>query len=206
MLAKSVVFAVQDAANGLPPDIELAFRVLAVVGTVLGAIGAIIALLLKRYWDVRDKGKELEWNHREAESQAIQARQLAKEASRDRLRDILYESLQWFEKGSQKRSIGISIVDASWSLFPEFQSIWLAVLANQAVYLLAVSKQNDDAHEIANLRRIMRVLVREKAHLDPMALQTVSETLDKKTQKKITSGLSIEDADLAAWQEALSVA
>jgi hypothetical protein len=197
--------AAQGAASAISPEVELAFKLLAVVGVVLGAVGATIAFFLKRYWDKRDKRQQQEWERKKAEWQAAQDRLLATEGSRDRLRDILYESLRWFEGESQKRSIGISVVDASWDVFPEFRPIWLAVLANQAVYLLIVSEQKDKAHEIMNLARIMRMLVEQKANLDLVALEAVLEALKKRIEKTATSGLWVKDQDLMDWQNALRV-
>jgi hypothetical protein len=196
------------------------------IGAVLGALAAAVAFFLKRHWDNRDKAlrvaherdlaalraaherdlaaQQQEWRRKVAEWQAARDRELATEASRDRLRDILYESLRWFEKGTQRRSIGISVVEASWDLFPEFRTVWLAVLTNQAVFLLAVPKQKQKAHEIANLMRIMQLLVRHKAGLESVALQALRDTLADKIAGKITMGLSIDPKYLKEWHGALS--
>jgi hypothetical protein len=87
-------------------------------------------------------------------------------------------------------------VEASWDLFPEFRAVWLGVLANQAVYLLAVSEQKEKAHEIANLMRIMQLLVRHKVALESGALQALLDTLADKLAGKITTGLSIDANNL----------
>lgn len=197
--------AAQAAGSPTSSEVEVAFRLLAVVGGVLAALGASIALFLKRYWDTRDKRQQQEWDGKRAEWQAAQDQRLAREASRDRLRDILYESLRWFEGESQKRSIGISVVDASWELFPEFQPIWLAVLSNQAVYLLIVSEQKDKAHELMNLGRIMRMLIEQRTNLDIVALESVRDALKRRTEKTVTSGLWVKEEDLKDWQKALSL-
>src|SRR5262245_836670 len=92
------------------------------VGVIIAAVGGVIGFFLIRYWDVRDK-------------QAA-----TKEQNRANMRDVLYESLKWFEGGTQRRSVGIAVVNASWTEFKEFQPMWLEVFANQAIYLLSPSK------------------------------------------------------------------
>ncbi|HYN81705.1 MAG TPA: hypothetical protein VES88_09410, partial [Gemmatimonadaceae bacterium] len=113
----------QVPAQGMPSrDVwEVAFSALAVVGGVLAALGAIIAFFLKRYWDKRDREADLR-----------ERAQAAKDADRARHRDILYESLKWFEGGTQKRSIGIAVVNTSWHTFDDFRPLWTEVFANQA--------------------------------------------------------------------------
>jgi hypothetical protein len=78
--------------------------------------------------------RQHEWTIRQAEWQAARDRELAQEASRDRLRSILYESLRSFEKDTQSRSVGISLVEAELGAFAEFRAVWLAVLANQLLF------------------------------------------------------------------------
>jgi hypothetical protein len=221
----------------LSPEVEFAFKLLAIIGAVLGALATAVAFFLKRHWDNRDResravherdlaalratherdlatlrsaherelaAQQEKWTRERAESQAARDRELAKEASRDRLRDILYESLRWFEKGTQRRSIGISIVEASWDLFPEFRTVWLAVFANQAVYLLAVSKQKEKAHEVANLVRIMQLVVRHKSSVDPVAFQALRDALRDRIEGRITKGLSMDGNVLKEWRDALT--
>jgi len=209
--------AAERAAAGttLSPEVEFAFRLVAILAAVLGSLATTTAFFLKRHWDKKDKelragherelaARQHEWTTKQAEWQAARNRELAQEASRDRLRDILYESLRWFEKGTQRRSIGISVVEASWELFPEFRAVWLAVLANQAVYLLAVSKQKEKVHEVANLVRIMQLVVRHKSSVDSVALQVLRDALRDKVAGRITEGLSMDGKILNEWHDALT--
>src|SRR5262245_22042952 len=150
MLRVLIAKVTEDAAKGagLSPEVELALRLVAFIGAVLGALATAVAFFLKRHWDKKDTKlkaahehrlalRHQEWATKQSEWKAARERELTRKASRDRLRDILYASLRWFEEGTQRRSIGISVVEASWDLFPEFRTVWLGVLTNQAVYLLA---------------------------------------------------------------------
>jgi hypothetical protein len=84
-------------------------------------------------------------------------------------REIFLDSLGWFEGGTQKRNIGIAIVESEWDKKDnkDFRSRWTSVLTNQAVYLLTrkptKGKEKEPVfHEEQNLIRIMDILM-EKA-------------------------------------------
>lgn len=75
----------------------------------------------------------------------------------------LLDSLKWFEKGTQPRSIGLSIVEANWESTPELRSTWTSVLVNQGIYLLAEKSKDEVAqHELENRRRIVKLLKKAK--------------------------------------------
>lgn len=109
---------------------------------LLGILGGLGGVLLQQYW------------HR------VDERRKAELADRERLQAHVFDSLKWFEGKTQKRSIGIAVIEGNWDKFPDVQRTWLAVLTNQAVYLLVESGQQDAAHERANLQRIMDLLIR----------------------------------------------
>jgi hypothetical protein len=155
---------------------DLTFKALTAVGATLAAVGAAIGFFLKLYWDNRARKAE------------------ARDRERLKQREILYESLRWFEGRTQKRSIGIAVVNASWSLFPEFQSLWIEVFANQAVYLLTGSKQGEKEHEHENLRRILDVLDREYFRISPETKNILNKIINKKLELEITTGLTLTTA------------
>lgn len=180
----SQAFAQQSAQLTEHQVYDIALRVLSVVGGVLAALGATAAFLITRYWNNKDR----------------------EYAERSKLRDILYESLKWFEGGTQKRSIGIAVVNTSWASFEDFQPLWLEVFANQAIYLLAGSNQGTDAHEHDNLRRIMEVLVRERQRIGPETASLLLNTLADKDSGGISSGLAPTPelkARLKGWRDGL---
>ncbi|MFZ4699495.1 MAG: hypothetical protein ACOYMG_05555, partial [Candidatus Methylumidiphilus sp.] len=158
---------VQIASLLNPNEIyEIAFKVTAAVGVILSAFGASIAFFLKKYWDGRDR--QADKKEREI---------AAKESEHLKQRDILYESLKWFEGGTQKRSIGIAVVNTSWNGYKEFRPLWIEVFLNQAIYLLTTSEEKTKFHEHDNLRRIMDLLVREKTSITEQSKILLTNTL-----------------------------
>jgi len=171
----------------LPPEPlvwSIIFKAFAICGGILSALGATIGFLLKHYWDSR----EAEFARREAD--------------RLRLRDILYESLKWFEGKSQKRSIGIAVVATSWPHYPEFQPLWMEVYANQAIYLLTASEQGEKLHEQDNLRRILDALATNRALITPASRRILCDTIAAKLRGDISGGLTLSDGlarSLTEW-------
>jgi len=101
-----------------------------------------------------------------------------------RIESFLVDSLKYFQHGIQERSIGIGLVEAYWSGFPRLQSVWVSVLANQAVYILSkiVKDEHIPPHEADNLQRIhdrlaMSSLTRHQAVSLTDAIKDV--TMDK---------------------------
>ena len=74
--------------------------------------------------------------------------------------DSVLQALQYFGGRTQVRSVGVSVIDGLWDETPEFRSIFVPLLINQAIYLLEESKQESAKHELFNLRRIMDLLIR----------------------------------------------
>ncbi len=122
---------------------------------LVGTVGGLVGMLVQRLLQLRDE----------------QRKNL--QAERERLQFHLFDSLKWFEGRTQKRSIGIAVIEANWKTVEAMRPTWLAVLTNQAVYLLTKtekteemeeskksekSDESDAAHEIANLERIMNLL------------------------------------------------
>jgi hypothetical protein len=169
-----------------------AFAALGVMGALLTALGATISFFLTRYWDSRDQALE-------RETRAIEAR----DALRAKHRDVLFESLKWFEGQTQRRSIGIAVVQTSWPQFPEFQHLWAEVLGNQAIYLLSASDQGTKLHEHENLRRILAVLAENRSLLLTATETSLVETIEDKLSGALDSGLTLTPqlrSNLAAYQ------
>jgi hypothetical protein len=212
----------------LPVEVHLAIWLLGAGWAALVAISGVVGFFLTRYWNKRDSKqrdetqkelarqkqewesleadraalREQEWHSREAERAAQEAERAAIASQRASLREALIESLKWFEGDTQKRSIGISIVAASWDEFPELQPTWLGILANQAVYLLIVSSQGEKLHEVTNLRRILRILSREGSRLDEVARQSLRTALDERTSpvsEKRKGGVDVGAVELMDW-------
>lgn len=160
--------------------VDAALKLLAFGGAIIAAIAATVAFFLKRYWDTRDR--------RAGERERAFA---AKEAERVRLKDILYESLKWFEGGTQKRSIGIAVVKTSWDAYSEFRPLWTEVFVNQALYLLAASDSGSKTHEQENLGQILALLTRERTLIPTESKQLLCQTIEEKQSHAIKTGLQL---------------
>lgn len=144
---------------------------------LLGVVGGILGVMIQRHW------------HRQDEERA------AERAERDRLQAHVLNSLKWFEGKTQKRSIGIAVIEGNWEQFADLQPTWIAVLTNQAVYLLAQSGQADAAHERANLARIMTLLRRRGASVSPEQGVSLVEAIDENRQGAGLRGIASKTLD-----------
>jgi sulfur relay (sulfurtransferase) DsrC/TusE family protein len=139
----------------------------------------------------------------------------------EKMKEHLFSALKWFEGGeggTQKRSIGIAIVEAHWNTYKDLRPIWRTILVNQAIHLLVRSKERDSETERNNIDRIMKLLWDEIANkkldgdLSLNLLKAVrdSSTFDDKGNKteKSQKGVFIERDKkrfwVTAWAHSLS--
>ena len=183
----------QNAATRMPETINV--RVLrddksrwiepsTLVG-VLGVLGGIAGVLIQRFWHRRDE--ELS----------------AQRADRSRLESYVLDSLRWFEGKTQKRSIGIAVIEGNWDRFADLHETWLAVLTNQAVYLLASSEQEDAAHERSNLNRIIALISRGGATISIDQRTSLAEAIEENRRGHGLRGISAEK--LNEWSRTFTV-
>jgi len=121
------------------------------------------------------------------------ARQTATGAAEVRLEDYLLDSLEWFECGTQKRNIGLAVIEANRSRKP-LHATWRSLLVSQAAYLVAVSTE-DTEHERQNLRRIRELLA--FIGIDTFEKEVLRQALMTRATKK--EGLWIDPDELEAW-------
>jgi hypothetical protein len=150
---------------------------------LLGILGGLGGVLLQRYWHRLDERKK------------------AEQDERARLQAHVFDSLRWFEGKTQKRSIGIAIIEGNWDQFPDLQPTWLAILTNQAVYLLAESGQANAAHEQANLQRILDLLISATTSLSSAQKSSIREAIASNRNGKGLQGL--DRSSLDRWDKTL---
>jgi hypothetical protein len=71
--------------------------------------------------------------------------------------DLLGKTLAYFDGGSQRRSIGISLLEGIWIRKKSCHAVVVPLIANQIVYLL-LSTDSHDAHNERNLVRLVMLL------------------------------------------------
>jgi hypothetical protein len=141
----------------------------------------------------------------------------AAELLRERREQQISAALQNFTGGSQKRNVGISVIEQYWSVLPERRPNLRSLLINQSIYLLMNSEEVHDWHERDNLTRMMRLVL--DGHNDPAVralypnlCRAVEERLRQipagGTQRASTpnmTGVDVDQATLRGWQAALCV-
>jgi type II secretory pathway pseudopilin PulG len=173
----------------------------AVIGALIGAAGGgFIAYLQLRVNKVQQHQAAQE--RKEQREQAIQERQQAtQERQRDKRDTYLFEALKWFTGGTQKRNVGISIVEGYWTEIPHLKGILVPLLANQAIYLLTQSEQDTALHEYDNLNRIMVLLIEfEEKHKFRAYYDQILHAIEKSQRGSVANGIKVDSNTLESWK------
>jgi hypothetical protein len=120
---------------------------------------------------------------------------------RQKADELFLAGLQYLEGGSQKRNLGIAALELSWSS-RRHRRVIAPLLVGVALYLLSESKQQDAAHEIENLRSIMKLLTSKKGRscLGADQRTTLLQVLRKRYgESDRGQGLWVEKRELDDW-------
>ena len=120
---------------------------------------------------------------------------------RQKADELFLAGLQYLEGGSQKRNLGIAALELSWSS-RRHRPVIARLLVGVALYLLSESKQQDAAHEIENLRTIMKLLTSAKgrACLGADQRTTLAEVLRRRQgESQRSEGLWVVKRQLDDW-------
>jgi hypothetical protein len=79
------------------------------------------------------------------------------ERKRNSLIDTVLRELSRFGGGRQERNIGVSVIGHFWRQVPELEGIFVRLLTNQGIYIIAEGDA-EKAHEFSNLERIVELL------------------------------------------------
>jgi hypothetical protein len=117
--------------------------------------------------------------------------------------DQFAKTLDYFEGGSQRRSIGISMLEGMWLKKPRYHDVVVPIVANQIVYLL-LSTDSHDAHNERNLVRLIMAFssipnLRDKYH-DRWA--DVCDAIARKYEGE-SKGIPISQPTLKLWAKGL---
>lgn len=81
----------------------------------------------------------------------------------ERKRETMIKALEHLTGGTQKRSVGIALIEGLWYDGHPFDRAIMPALVSQAVYLLLETEGGSHRHEIFNWLRIMELILRVPA-------------------------------------------
>jgi len=134
---------------------------------------------------------------------------VARYTFRQKADELFLSGLQYLGGGSQVRNLGIAALDLAWESKRHRKYI-TPLLVGSAIYLLLESKQDDAAHEVHNLRRLVKLLIaaKDSGNLRTEDEQTLLQAMDTKLSVGADKhpGLVLAASDLQAWQSQLGKA
>jgi hypothetical protein len=172
---------------------ELAIGLVAAV--VPGVISIIVAVI--GHLDRRQAAAERE----------VLRRREDQERESLRYEQIILSSLDYFTGKTQRRNVGIAMLQGAWSKAPHLRSIFVPLLVNQALYLLEESEQEEARHERENLDRIMELVINSRPFDVASAdtYQRLHDSLERRINRTMGSrGVVVEEDTLRTWLDALA--
>jgi len=125
------------------------------------------------------------------------------ERKRNSLLDAVLRELSRFAGGRQERNIGVSIVGHFWGQVPELEGVFVRLLTNQGIYIIAEGDP-EKAHEFSNMERIVWLLAsvpKSKTEYD----QFYKELIDQLTARKaMPPGTRVTYAVIDNWVDRLT--
>ena len=122
-----------------------------------------------------------------------------------RKRELLLTAFSYFTGGSQKRSIGISIIEGLWTKKEKYSEFLVPLLSNQIVYVLLHSKQGNSRHEFHNYLRMIGLIMKVKniksKYYDSYG--EIRNALDLKLESKENRGIEVTSITIKAWIDKL---
>jgi len=129
----------------------------------------------------------------------------ARAAYQQKADELFFKALDFLGGGSQKRNLGIAAIELYWAN-KRHRAVSVSLLVGSALYLLYESKQDDAAHELHNLDRLMTRLIRPETR--EFSTKTQYERLlagvRHAQQPNRYGGLAIPAEKLAEWATSLS--
>jgi hypothetical protein len=122
--------------------------------------------------------------------------------------DVLLKAIEYFTGGTQKRSIGISLIEGMIKTDTKYYDVIIPLLSNQFVYLLLQSETKSPIHEERNLVRIYFLLKqminsnKTKYHHDNCeVLDAIGRRLDGNEK----STLIVSSQTLELWKQGIKL-
>ncbi len=118
----------------------------------------------------------------------------------------LSKTLEYFDGGSQRRSVGIALIEGIWVKKARHLDIVVPLIANQIVYLL-LSTDSHDEHNVRNLVRLF-MLFKAIPNLQKRYSARYGDVADAISQKLegTTKGIPLSKSTLELWARDLGIA
>jgi hypothetical protein len=189
LLAAAIIVAVAVALRGESKDV--------VVGLGAALASALVTVVLAVL------------GSQERRQESIQRTAAAEREERERAclrhEQRAFGALEYFTGDTQRRNVGIAIIEGSWRDVPEMRRVFVPLLANQASYLVEKSKQKDAVHEIDNCRRIVGLLIAWEPELSSGPESVYYEQLCAVIRRRLDSpsGVAADDRGVDVGREQL---
>jgi hypothetical protein len=144
----------------------------------------------------RDRARRDADAERERAAEERDRAQREAEAERERARRdaYLFQAFRYFTGHTQPRNVGISIIEGFWQEAPDLRGVYIPLLVNQAVYLLAGSKQR----KVELLTDPGSPRARFPEHY-----KTLAKTVKAKKEGQVAGGVEVDADTLDRWLERL---
>jgi hypothetical protein len=192
LLAAAIILAVAVALRGQSKDI--------VVGLGAALASALVTIVLAVL------------GYQERQQEAINRTEAAvrEEGERARIRheQRAFGALEYFTGRTQRRNVGIAIIEGSWRDVPEMRRMFIPLLANQASYLLEKSDEHGAVHEVDNCRRIIGLLIAWEPEFSAGPESVYYQQLRTVIRRRLASptrtgvdgsGVDVDPGELRAW-------
>lgn len=164
---------------------------------VTGAVSIVLAII------------SLQDRQREADERRDLQRQAEEERARSRHEEHVLRALDYFTGQTQRRNVGIAIVEGYWHATPSLHGVLVPLLVNQAIYLLEQSREEDAPHEADNCYRIVDLLLSgyTSSNLDSYYKALLDAVMRRSAQKGAFGtgrrGVDVKQETLEQWATAL---
>jgi hypothetical protein len=128
------------------------------------------------------------------------------ERKRSKRDSYLFQAFQYFDGGTQRRNIGVAIIEGLWQEAPHLQGLFVPLLVNQAIYLLLGSEQSEAPNEQDNLRRIMGLVTTPAGPSKGFAghYRELLRAIKDKKAGPTRAGVNVDGKNLDEWAERLT--
>ncbi|CAA0108256.1 Uncharacterised protein [Halioglobus japonicus] len=165
---------------------------------IVGVISALSGFVVAGVTAFLNRKTQQELSQLNSETQHLLVKHAQDLSEESQHRHRVFESLEWFESGTRRRSLGLAVVSANWDLMPDMHELWTNILVTQAVYLLSEAKRRREAHEAKNLANILDLL--GKSDVDQVSMSSIRAALDNRDINP-EKGIDINSEEFAKWEK-----